>query len=78
MYVNSGHFRHTEHRRGAKSSTMASATQVETGGHGQGNLQLINRLNESRSPYVSPHCVTSRPTMKMPKLRGLSHRSGNT
>ena len=48
---------------------MALAPEPEVGVNGLGNLQLINRLNESRSPYVSPHYVASRPTRKKLKLR---------
>lgn len=52
--------------------------EVENGGNGQDDLQLVNRLSESRSPYVSPHSVASRPTMKALELRGFSHRFGDT
>ena len=57
---------------------MASAMESDIGVNGQDYLQLTNRLNESRSPYVSPHCVASRPTRKKLKLRGLSHRFEDT
>ena len=57
---------------------MASSMESEIGVNGQNNLQLMNRLNESRSPYVSPHCVASRPTRKKLKLRRLLHRFGDT
>lgn len=52
--------------------------EVENDENGQDGLPLVNRLSESRSPYVSPHCVASRPTMKDIKLRGFSCRSGDT
>ena len=42
------------------------------------DLQLTNRLNESRSPYVSPHSVASRPAIKTIELRDFSNRSGDT
>ena len=54
---------------------------VENGGNGQEVVQLVNRLNESRSPYVSPHTVMlvmSRPTLKTFKLRSFSYRSVDT
>lgn len=51
--------------------------EVENGVKGENDLRLVNRLDESRSPYVSPYCVTSRPTMRT-QLKGFSHRSGDT
>ena len=38
--------------------------ESENGGNGRDDLQLVNRLNESRSPYVSPDGAASRPTIK--------------
>ena len=61
-----------------QSSDMASAMGSEFGVNGLYTLQLVNRLNESRSPYVSPHCVASKPTRKRLKLRCLSHRFEDT
>ena len=57
---------------------MASAMESEIGVNGLYDLQLRNCLNESRSPYVSPHCVASRPTRKKLKLICLSHRFEDT
>ena len=52
--------------------------EVENSANGQDDLHLVNRLNESRSPYVSPQPVVSRPTMKYLKLRDFTHRFGDT
>ena len=48
------------------------------GGDDRDDLRLTNRLNESRSPYVSPGSVASRPTMKHLELRDFSNRYGDT
>lgn len=50
--------------------------EVENEGNGEDDLQLVNGLKESRSPYVSPHCDALRRTRKLIKLRAFSHRSG--
>ena len=52
--------------------------EIENGGNGQHDLQLVNRLNESRSPYVSPYGDVSRRTMKQFKLRAFLHRFEDT
>lgn len=39
---------------GAPKVCQSSAMEVENGRNGQDDLRLVNRLNESRSPYVSP------------------------
>ena len=44
---------------GAAKRRQSSNMEVENGGDDQDDLQLVNRLSESRSPYVSPHCVAS-------------------
>lgn len=43
--------------RSSSFSTMATADRQP----GEGSLRLVNRLNESISPYVSLHEVSSRP-----------------
>ena len=36
-------------------SRESSVMEIENVGNGQHDLQMVNRLNESRSPYVSPY-----------------------
>ena len=58
--------------------TLSSVMDAEMGGDDQDDLRLTNRLNESRSPYVSPQSVASRSMMKHLELRDFSNRYGDT
>ena len=62
----------------SRSSVMASTMEMDIGENGHDDLQMINRLNESRSPYVSPRCVALRPTRKRLELKGLLLRFEDT